>query len=77
VQIVDEKLFEEVVRPEEVRVARNLTLKDFYDLRTLRLMLWTLENELCRRYDVKKACDLADKLKPVIEEKIREIEAKL
>jgi hypothetical protein len=74
---VDEKLFEEVVRPEEIRVARNLTLKDFYDLRTLRLMLWILDRELCGRYGVKKACDLADKLKPVIEEKIKEIEAKL
>jgi hypothetical protein len=74
---VDEKLFEEVVRPEEVRIARNLTLKDFYDLRTLRLMLWTLENELCGRFGVKKACDLAGKLRPVIEEKIKEIEAKL
>jgi hypothetical protein len=67
----------EEFRPEEVYITEKLTLKDFYDIRTLRLLLWTLESELCGKYGVSKACELATKLKPTIEAKLRELEAKL
>jgi hypothetical protein len=63
--------------PEEIRIAKSLTLKDYYDLRDLRLLLWTLESELCGKYGVSKACEVATRLKPVIEAKLRELEAKL
>jgi len=64
-------------RPEEIYLTPRLTLKDYYDVRDLRLLLWTLKAELCEKYGVSKACDLAEKLKPAIEAKLRELEAKL
>jgi hypothetical protein len=64
-------------KPEEIYITPKLTLKDYYDLRDLRLLLWTLESELCGKYGVSKACELATKLKPTIEAKLKELEAKL
>jgi len=63
--------------PEEIRIAKSLTLKDFYDVRTLRLLLWTLKTELCEKHEIAKACEVAEKLKPTIEAKLKELEAKL
>jgi len=67
----------EELRPEEVYLTEKLTLKDFYDIRTLRLLLWTLKTELCEKHEIAKACEVAEKLKPTIEAKLKEIEAKL
>jgi hypothetical protein len=67
----------EEFRPEEELITERLTLKDYYDIRDLRLLLWNLKSELCEKYAVEKACDLAEKLKPVIEAKLKELEAKL
>lgn len=64
-------------RPEEIRITEKLTLKDYYDIRELRLLLWTLKSELCEKYGISKACELAEKVKPTIEGKLRELEAKL
>jgi len=67
----------EEFRPEEVYITEKLTLKDFYDIRTLRLLLWTLKTELCEKHEIGKACEVAEKLKPTIEAKLKELEAKL
>jgi hypothetical protein len=67
----------EEFRPEEVYITEKLTLKDFYDIRTLRLLLWTLKTELCEKHEIAKACEVATRLKPTIETKLKEIEAKL
>lgn len=64
-------------KPEEIIIHGKLTLKDYYDIRDLRLLLWTLQSELCEKYGIAKACDLAGKLKPTVEAKLRELEAKL
>jgi len=70
--------------PEERRVEAEpgvlgdgITLKDYYDLRDLRLMLWSLERELGDKYDMPEARELAGKLRPVIERKIEEIRGKI
>jgi hypothetical protein len=68
---------EQYRKPEEIYITAKLTLKDYYDIRDLRLLLWSLKSELCEKYGVSKACDLADKLKPTIEAKLKEIEGKL
>jgi hypothetical protein len=67
----------EEFRPEEVYITEKLTLKDFYDIRTLRLLLWTLKTELCEKHEIAKACEVATKLAPIIEKKLKEIEEKL
>lgn len=64
-------------RPEEVYITPKLTLKDYYDIRDLRLLLWTLKSELCERYGIEKACALSEKVRKTIEEKLRELEGKL
>ena len=67
---------EEARPPEEIIIAGRLTLKDYYDLRDLRLLLWNLRR-LCERYDVRLACDAVEDVKPAVESKIREIVEKL
>ena len=72
-----EEVEPEEARPEEIILAGRLTLRDYYVIRDLRLLLWNLKKELCERYGIEQACETAEKIKPVIEAKIKEIEAKI
>lgn len=65
-------------RPVEAGILGDgIMLKDYYDLRDLRLMLWNLERELGDKYGMPEARELAAKLRPVIERKIEEIRRKI
>jgi hypothetical protein len=65
-------------RPVEAGVlGDSITLKDYYDLRDLRLMLWSLERELGDKYGMPEARELAARLRPVIERKIEEVRGKI
>ena len=55
----------------------GITMKDYYDLRDLRLMLWNLEKELAGKYGIIGALTLSEKLRGIIEDKIKEIGAKV
>jgi hypothetical protein len=68
---------EERRKPEEIILAGKLTLKDYLDLRDLRLLIWNLKDELCEKHGITKACDIAEKIKPIVEAKLKELEAKL
>jgi hypothetical protein len=70
---------EEIERPgiEEAILGDGITLRDYYDLRDLRLLLWNLESELAKKYGIVEALPLASELRSVIERKIEEIRRKI
>lgn len=68
---------EMVGEPGKYFLVDGLTLKDYYDIRDLRLLLWGLERELGEKYGITEATELGARVKDLIKEKIREIEAKL
>jgi hypothetical protein len=56
-----------------VVIADGLTLKDYYDLRDLRLLLWGLEKELIGKHGIIEAEPLASKVRDLIKNKIDQI----
>jgi len=69
--------FERRVEAEPGVLGDGITLKDYYDLRDLRLLLWNLEKELAGKYGIMEAIPVAAKLRGVIEDKVKEIGAKI
>ena len=70
----EEELF---ARPMSTRLVGRVTLEDYANLRDLRLLLWTLKKELCEKYDVKEACEVAERLAPLVGRKVKELEEKM
>lgn len=62
---------------EEVFIVDGLTLKDYYDLRDLRLMLWGLEKELIGKHGIIEAEPLASKVRELIKKKVEQISNKI
>jgi predicted RNA-binding Zn-ribbon protein involved in translation (DUF1610 family) len=58
-------------------IVDGLTLKDYYDLRDLRLFLWGLEKELIGKYGVVEAEPLASKVRYLIKKNIEQITNKI
>jgi hypothetical protein len=58
-------------------IVDGLTLKDYYDLRDLRLLLMGLEKELIGKYGIIEAEPLSAKVRDLIKEKITEINNKI
>jgi hypothetical protein len=58
-------------------IVDGLTLKDYYDLRDLRLLLMGLEKELIGKYGIIEAEPLSSKVRDLIKEKINEINNKI
>jgi len=78
VQRVAEKILKgEDPPPGAVFLVDGLTLKDYYDMRDLRLLLWGLEKELIGKYGITEAEPLASKVRDVIKEKITELTNKI
>jgi len=71
-----EEIREEFERPLKTRLAGEVTLEDYKNVRDLRLLYWTLKTELCERHGIRKACEVATKLVPLIETKLEELEGK-
>jgi hypothetical protein len=63
--------------PETTFIVDGLTLKDYYDLRDLRLFLMGLEKELIGKYGIIEAEPLSAKVRDLIKEKITEINNKI
>ena len=63
--------------PEMTFIVDGLTLKDYYDLRDLRLLLMGLEKELIGKYGIIEAEPLSSKVRDLIKEKITEINNKI
>ena len=68
---------EEAERAPGITIGDGVTLKDFMDLRDLRLMLWNLRTQLAERFSIPDAGELANKLIPVIERKIEEVKERV
>lgn len=66
-----------VTSPSEVFLVDGLTLKDYYDLRDLRLLLWGLEKELIGKYGILEASPLADKIRDLIKQKVEQVTSKI
>jgi hypothetical protein len=63
--------------PSEVFLVDGLSLKDYYDLRDLRLLLMGLEKELIGKYGIIEAEPLASKVRDLIKEKITQVTNKI
>ena len=62
---------------EEVQLVDGLTLKDYYDLRDLRLLLMGLEKELIGKYGIIEAEPLSSKVRELIKKKIEQVTSKI
>ena len=62
---------------EEVFIVDGLTLKDYYDLRDLRLLLWGLEKELIGKHGIVEAEPLASKVRDLIKKKVEQVTGKI
>jgi len=63
--------------PGEIQLVDGLTLKDYYDLRDLRLFLWGLEKELVGKYGIIEAEPLSSKVRELIKKKIEQVTSKI
>jgi len=61
----------------EVFIVDGLTLKDYYDLRDLRLLLMGLEKELIGKYGIIEAEPLSSKVRELIKKKIEQVTSKI
>jgi len=61
----------------EAFLVDGLTMKDYYDLRDLRLLLWGLEKELVGKYGIIEAEPLASKVRDLIKKKIEQVTSKI
>ncbi len=68
---------EVTMKPSRKFLVDGLQVKDYYDIRDLRLLLWGLEKELGEKYGVSEASELGQRVRGLIKEKIAEIERKL
>lgn len=61
----------------EAFLVDGFTMKDYYDLRDLRLLLWGLEKELVGKYGIIEAEPLAGKVRELIKKKVSQVESKI
>jgi len=61
----------------EAFLVDGLTMKDYYDLRDLRLLLWGIEKELVGKYGIIEADPLAGKVRELIKKKVSQVESKI
>lgn len=61
----------------ELFIVDGLSLKDYYDLRDLRLLLWGLEKELIGKHGIVEAEPLASKVRDLIKKKVEQVSSKI